>query len=45
MFEGEKQASLIKRLCEPEDLAPVVAFLASDKCSYMMGQLVQLGTS
>lgn len=45
MFEGEKQASLIKRLCEPEDLAPVVAFLASDKCSYMMGQLVQLATS
>jgi 3-oxoacyl-[acyl-carrier protein] reductase len=45
MLEGEKQASLLKRLCEPADVAPVVAFLASDKCSYMMGQLVQLGTS
>jgi NAD(P)-dependent dehydrogenase (short-subunit alcohol dehydrogenase family) len=45
MFEGEKQASLLKRLCEPADVAPVVAFLASDKCSYMMGQLVQLSTT
>jgi 3-oxoacyl-[acyl-carrier protein] reductase len=45
MLEGEKQRSLLKRLCEPADVAPVVAFLASDKCSYMMGQLVQLGTS
>ena len=45
MLEGEKQASLLKRLCEPRDVAPVVAFLASDICSYMMGQLVQLGTS
>lgn len=45
MLEGERQASALKRLCEPSDLAPVVAFLASDKCSYMMGQLVQLGTS
>jgi NAD(P)-dependent dehydrogenase (short-subunit alcohol dehydrogenase family) len=45
MLEGEKQASLLKRLCEPADVAPVVAFLASDRCSYMMGQLIQLGTS
>jgi NAD(P)-dependent dehydrogenase (short-subunit alcohol dehydrogenase family) len=45
MIEGEKKASLLKRLCEPADVAPVVAFLASDCCSYMMGQLVQLGTS
>jgi len=45
MLEGEKRASMLKRLCEPADVAPVVAFLASDKCSYMMGQLVQLGTS
>lgn len=45
MFEGEKQSSLLKRLCEPADVAPVVAFLASDKCSYMMGQLVQLSTT
>ncbi len=45
MLEAERNASMLKRLCEPADLAPVVAFLASDKCSYMMGQLVSLGTS
>lgn len=45
MLEGEKQASVLKRLCEPSDVAPVVAFLASDKCSYMTGQLVQLSTT
>ncbi|MFA5309262.1 MAG: SDR family oxidoreductase [Dehalococcoidales bacterium] len=43
-LEGERQASLLKRLCEPADVASVVAFLASDRCSYMVGQLVQLGT-
>ncbi|MCJ7605535.1 MAG: SDR family oxidoreductase [Dehalococcoidales bacterium] len=41
-LEGERQRSLLKRLCTPEDVAPVVAFLASDTCSYMAGQLVQL---
>jgi 3-oxoacyl-[acyl-carrier protein] reductase len=45
MLEGEKQASTLKRLCEPSDVAPVVAFLASDRCSYMVGQLVQLSTA
>jgi NAD(P)-dependent dehydrogenase (short-subunit alcohol dehydrogenase family) len=45
MLEGEKKASLLHRLCEPRDVAPVVAFLASDKCSYMLGQLIQLGTT
>jgi 3-oxoacyl-[acyl-carrier protein] reductase len=45
MLEGEKGRSMIKRLCEPADVAPVVAFLASDRCSYMMGQLLQMGTS
>jgi 3-oxoacyl-[acyl-carrier protein] reductase len=44
-LEGERQMSLLKRLCEPSDVAPVVAFLASDKCSYMVGQLVQLSSS
>lgn len=44
MLEHERNASVLKRLCEPSDLAPVVAFLASDRCSYMMGQLVSLGT-
>jgi NAD(P)-dependent dehydrogenase (short-subunit alcohol dehydrogenase family) len=45
MLAGEKRASLLHRLCEPRDVAPVVAFLASDKCSYMLGQLIQLGTT
>ncbi len=45
MLAEEKKASLIHRLCEPRDVAPVVAFLASDKCSYMLGQLIQLGTT
>lgn len=44
-LESERQRSLLKRLCTPEDVAPVVAFLASDRCSYMVGQLVQLSTS
>ncbi len=44
-LERERQRSLLKRLCTPEDVAPVVAFLASDRCSYMIGQLVQLSTS
>jgi 3-oxoacyl-[acyl-carrier protein] reductase len=45
MLEHERNASILKRLCDPADLAPVVAFLASDRCSYMMGQLVSLGTT
>ncbi|MFH1647191.1 MAG: SDR family oxidoreductase [Chloroflexota bacterium] len=43
-LEGERQKSQLKRLCTPDDMAPVVAFLASDKCSYMVGQLIQLST-
>lgn len=44
-LEGERQRSQLKRLCTPDDVAPVVAFLASDRCSYMVGQLIQLSTS
>jgi NAD(P)-dependent dehydrogenase (short-subunit alcohol dehydrogenase family) len=44
-LEGERQRSQLKRLCTPEDVAPVVAFLASDRCSYMLGQCLQLSTS
>lgn len=44
MLEGERNRSPLKRLCEPADVAPAVAFLASDRCSYMMGQLLQIGT-
>jgi len=43
-LEGERQRSQLKRLCTPDDVAPVVAFLASDLCSYMVGQCVQLST-
>jgi NAD(P)-dependent dehydrogenase (short-subunit alcohol dehydrogenase family) len=39
------QSSLFKRFCTPEDLAPAVAFLASDVCSYMAGQTLNLGGS
>jgi NAD(P)-dependent dehydrogenase (short-subunit alcohol dehydrogenase family) len=43
-LEGERQRSQLKRLCKPDDVAPVVAFLASDLCSYMVGQCVNLST-
>jgi 3-oxoacyl-[acyl-carrier protein] reductase len=43
-LESERQRSQLKRLCTPDDVAPVVAFLASDRCSYMVGQLVSLST-
>ena len=43
--EGEKQGSMLKRLCTPEDMGPAVAFLASDVCSYMTGQFIRLQTS
>ena len=43
--EGFVRASALKRLCTPEDVAPAVAFLASDRCSYMAGQCVRLEAS
>jgi NAD(P)-dependent dehydrogenase (short-subunit alcohol dehydrogenase family) len=43
-IEGYKQSSALKRLCTPKDVAPVVAFLASDICSYMTGQFIRLST-
>jgi 3-oxoacyl-[acyl-carrier protein] reductase len=43
-LESEIQKSQIKRLCTPEDVAPMVAFMASDICSYMVGQCVHLST-
>jgi 3-oxoacyl-[acyl-carrier protein] reductase len=39
------QSSMLKRLCTPEDVAPVVAFLASDVCSYLTGQFINLRTA
>jgi 3-oxoacyl-[acyl-carrier protein] reductase len=42
--EGFKRMSALHRLCTPQDVAPAVAFLASDACSYMVGQWIRLGT-
>lgn len=44
-IEAYRQMSALKRLCKPEDMGPVVAFLASDVCSYMVGQFIHLETS
>jgi len=43
-METNRQRSAIKRLCTPADVAPAVAFLASDMCSYMVGQWIRLST-
>jgi NAD(P)-dependent dehydrogenase (short-subunit alcohol dehydrogenase family) len=43
-MENFRQGSALKRLCTPQDVAPVVAFLASDVCSYMVGQFIRLNT-
>ncbi len=43
-LEAYRQRSALKRLCTPEDVAPAVAFLASDVCSYMVGQWIRLST-
>jgi NAD(P)-dependent dehydrogenase (short-subunit alcohol dehydrogenase family) len=43
-LEENRQRSALKRLCTPEDVGPAVAFLASDVCSYMVGQFIHLGT-
>lgn len=42
--EGFVRMSALHRLCTPEDVAPAVAFLASDVCSYMVGQWLRLAT-
>jgi 3-oxoacyl-[acyl-carrier protein] reductase len=42
--EPNIERSMLKRLCRPEDVGPAVAFLASDVCSYMTGQFIQLST-
>jgi 3-oxoacyl-[acyl-carrier protein] reductase len=41
-LEAYRERSALKRLCTPQDVAPVVAFLASDVCSYMVGQFIRL---
>jgi 3-oxoacyl-[acyl-carrier protein] reductase len=42
--EINSQRSMLGRLCRPEDVGPAVAFLASDVCSYMTGQFIDLST-
>jgi 3-oxoacyl-[acyl-carrier protein] reductase len=44
-LKGFIQSSMLKRLCTPEDVAPMVAFLVSDLCSYLTGQFIHLRTS
>lgn len=41
-LEAYRQRAALKKLCTPADVAPAVAFLASDVCSYMIGQWIRL---
>jgi NAD(P)-dependent dehydrogenase (short-subunit alcohol dehydrogenase family) len=41
-LDANARSSSLGRLCTPEDVAPVAAFLASDVCSYMAGQFVRI---
>ena len=46
MFEGEEGAKIIAtvplgRLGQPTDIAPVVAFLASDESSWITGEVIR----
>jgi len=41
MFEKVKTMNALKRLCTPDDVGQIIAFLVSDKNSYMIGQLTQ----
>jgi 3-oxoacyl-[acyl-carrier protein] reductase len=42
--QGFLRMSALHRFCTPQDVAPAVAFLASDVCSYMVGQCIRLAT-
>jgi 3-oxoacyl-[acyl-carrier protein] reductase len=44
-LDAHAKNTALGRLCTPEDVAPVVAFLASDVCSYMAGQFITLSAS
>jgi len=44
-LDANAKSSALGRLCTPEDVAPVAAFLASDVCSYMAGQFVRINAS
>jgi 3-oxoacyl-[acyl-carrier protein] reductase len=41
-LDANAKNSALGRLCTPEDVAPVAAFLASDVCSYMSGQFIRV---
>jgi NAD(P)-dependent dehydrogenase (short-subunit alcohol dehydrogenase family) len=43
-FQANRERSALRRLCTPADVAPAVAFLASDVCSFMIGQWIRLST-
>ena len=44
-LDANARNSALGRLCTPEDVAPVAAFLASDVCSYMAGQFIRINAS
>ena len=44
-LDANAKSSSLGRLCTPEDVAPVAAFLASDICSYMAGQFIRINAS
>lgn len=41
LFENLKTRNVLGRLCSPDDVGQIIAFIVSDKNSYMVGQLVQ----
>lgn len=44
-FEAYKKTSALSRLCKPDDVAPVVVFLASDACTFIVGQTIRISAT
>jgi 2-hydroxycyclohexanecarboxyl-CoA dehydrogenase len=42
VYEGLKRAVPLGRLGQPDDIAGVVAFLASDEAAYITGQVISV---
>jgi 3-oxoacyl-[acyl-carrier protein] reductase len=38
--EGKTAAIPLKRAGEPEEIAPLIVYLASEACSYMTGEVI-----